>query len=89
MGQLQEGLRADELVTALPAVLSAAEDAAFRWLNDFPPTTLPPPQPPRPKVSGSAVRERDAPSDPLIEELRSFLDEHYGERVVVDWGVEE
>ena len=88
MGQLQEGLRADELVTALPAVLSAAEDAAFRWLNDFP-STLPPPQPPRPKVSGSAVRERDAPSDPLIEELRSFLDEHSGERVVVDWGVEE
>jgi hypothetical protein len=79
-------MRIDELVTPLAMVLSSAEDATFRWLNDFPPPTPPPSSP---KISGAGVRERGGPSDPLLKELRSFLDEHPEERVVVDWAIDE
>jgi hypothetical protein len=88
LGQLRDALLADELVSSLPPALSAAEDAAFRWLADeIPPQ--PPDTPPPPLLAcGRAVRDRDGAPDPLIERLRGFLDEHSGERVVVDWRVE-
>jgi hypothetical protein len=89
LGQLRDGLRVDELVSALPVALSAAEDAAFRWLADFPATPPPPPPAALPKVSGRAVRDKDASPDSLIDQLRGFLEEHPGERVIVDWRVEE
>jgi hypothetical protein len=89
--QLREGIRSEELVVALSGVLTAAEDAAFRWLGDFPPPPPPTPPPPgaAPRITGSVVRETGAPADPVLDVVRTFLDEHADDRVVVEWHVEE
>lgn len=87
--QLRAGLRQDEIVASLVAALTATDDAIFKWLTSAGPPPPTPPPPPPPKASGGAATEIGSDPAAMLENLNTFLAEHAGERVIVEWRVED
>jgi hypothetical protein len=82
LDRLAKAVASDEFTTALPAALEQAEQAIFEWLAAGQPK-------PHPKPGGRAVRSRGERPDAVLVELRSFLDGHGDDDVVVEWRVGE
>ncbi|HEY3006232.1 MAG TPA: hypothetical protein VGJ44_28045 [Kribbellaceae bacterium] len=87
LSRLRAALQADELAQSLEPALRRAEDEAFRWaLEPTPPAPTAPPAPPpvggRRRVAGPADLER------AVDEVRTFVAEHEGASMVVEWRVE-
>ena len=100
---LRAAAQADEIVTPLPRALRQADDAVFDWLagpRPGPGTGQPrPPERPRtpddiplrvpPSAAyGSARRARGQRAEPVLDELRTFLDAHADDDVTVEWRVD-
>ena len=92
-------MAADEFAEALPPVLERTEQAIFDWLaagqpaqpvtdsrhqaESFAGVAGSAPQ------AGHAVRRPGQRSDAVLGELRSFLDSHTDQEVVVEWRIKE
>ncbi len=98
LGELRAAVTADEFAVRLPAALSAAEQAVFDWLAAGQQPPLPAAaaggadgadQTGRTaSVTGRRVVLRTgARPDDVLGELRSFLDRHRDEEVVIEWRV--
>jgi hypothetical protein len=85
---LREALRNDEIVTPLAGALRASEDAVFEWLSRRNPGPGAGPGPGPTPARGRSRRAKGASVDALLSDLRSFLEEHPDENVVVEWRVE-
>lgn len=97
LDRLRKSLTADELAQPLNDALKRAEDDAFAWLEEGQKTVDPEPATPSGPASsetpGAATdgRRTVTSADDLHrvrEELVTFLEEHGGARVVVEWRVE-
>ncbi|HEV2377799.1 MAG TPA: hypothetical protein VGS19_37260 [Streptosporangiaceae bacterium] len=98
---LREAVAADEFTTRLGPALAAADDAVFDWLAAGQPTDaagarrevsqddMPARVAQLPGRTGRAVRAKGGPASDVLGPLGEFLARHSGERVVVDWRVEE
>lgn len=87
---LRTALRAEEISSRLSDALTRAEDDAFAWVAAgvvTPPP--PPPPPPPPRLGGSSTRRAGASDDAVVADLQSFLTEHRGADVVVQWHVRD
>ncbi len=96
LDKLARSVSADEFAVKLPEALERTEDAIFDWLSAGQPPPGPPPPGPRlpgrpgpGRAAGRSVRRRAEASEPVIAELRSFLDAHSDDEVVVEWRVTE
>lgn len=93
LDRLRASVTADELAQPLNSALKRAEDDAFKWLEEaVEPGPTPDPGPtPAPQHSVPHGSRTVGSTDDLTrvrEDLNNFVEEHTGERVVVEWRVE-
>ncbi|MFZ0160084.1 MAG: hypothetical protein WAL50_13735 [Kineosporiaceae bacterium] len=100
VAQLRDAVRSEEITHRLRQALDAADDAAFAWMT---PSVSPAPEPapwpvPRPAdgdrmpapvpPAGRVVRAHDGSAEPVLDELRAFLDQHPDTDVLIEWRVQ-
>jgi len=83
--RLREVLTAEELPSQLGPALKRAEDEAFAWA--FTPPSPPRRPPPPPGGAGRRVVDSSADLEAALDEVRAFVEEHRGQRVVVEWRI--
>lgn len=97
LDRLASAVAADEFAVALPPVLDRTDQAVFDWLTAGQ-RAVPAREAPdeAEKVhspvslsgqAGQAVRRRGEVPDAVLSELRSFLDSHVNDEVVVEWRI--
>jgi hypothetical protein len=99
LDRLAGAVTADEFAVALPAVLDRTDQAIFDWLaagQSAPPSRQAPYQPEQIRAAvspsrqaGHVVRRKGEGSEAVFSELRSFLDQHIDDDVVVEWRISE
>ena len=104
LARLREAVLADEITRRLRQAFAESEDQIFTWLAvpavqepDRPETqagpVVDPDQVPLTLPAGDrsrrVTRAKGAPAEPVLAELRDFLDQHRDETVVVEWRVQD
>jgi hypothetical protein len=93
LDELRNAVAADEFSKRLAGALATAEQAAFEWLAEgqvkepVQPSYRQPAGIVGPRPAGSAVIGGGEEPDQALSALRSFLDEHRGAQVTVEWRV--
>lgn len=88
---VRDAMTHDEIVTAASSALSACEEGIFAWLSG----ATPPPPPPRPSPappktgarSGHVTRAGRGGNEPVLSDLKSFLEAHPDDTIQVTWQV--
>ncbi|WP_349426545.1 hypothetical protein [Microbacterium sp. LWS13-1.2] len=94
LDRLRAALAADELVQQINGALRNADDDAFKWLSAVvdptpAPDPTPTPQPTsQPKAAGSRVLTARVDIVRVQADIEAFVDEHGGQKVVVEWRIE-
>jgi hypothetical protein len=98
LDKLANAVAADEFAMALPPVLDRTDQAIFDWLaagQRTPAAAQAPlhservPAAPPAREAGQAVRRRGERPDAVLGQLRSFLDGHANDEVIVEWRISE
>ena len=96
LDRLRAALTSDELVQQITGALKRADNDAFEWLsaavNQTPtPTPGPVPRPepaPQPKAAGKREVNTRADIVRVQTDIEAFVDEHQGQKIVVEWRIE-
>lgn len=92
LDRLRAALTADELAQPIGAALQRADNDAFAWLSaavDPTPTPTPTPDPaPQPPAAGKRSVSTRADIAWVQSDIEAFIDEHEGQRIVVEWRIE-
>lgn len=91
LDRLRAALTADELAQPIGPALKRAEDDVFGWLVEPAPVPAPPPPTPTPSPPTVAGRRSVRTTEDLAAvraDLETFLTEHQGAEVVVEWRVD-
>jgi hypothetical protein len=96
--RFRRALSMDELAQQLTAALHQVDKDAFDWLASAAPAPAPAPAPPPPRpehssastpaTSGKRPVTTKADVQAVVADLKAFLDEHQGTKVIVEWRVE-
>ena len=90
--RLRAALTADELAQPIGAALQRADNDAFAWLSAaVTPTPTPAPTPgpaPQPPAAGKRSVSTRADIAWVQSDIEAFIDEHEGQRIVVEWRIE-